>query len=87
MDNASIRVFDNQEFGEIRTMQEDGNPLFCAKDVATTHPRRGRHEAPAATRERETDLDWVTEQARMTAEAILLALIVYGLLFAGCALA
>ena len=39
------------------------------------------------SRERETDLDWVTEQARMTAEAILLALIVYGLLFAGCALA
>lgn len=34
MDNDIIRVFNNPEFGEIRTMQEDGNPLFCAKDVA-----------------------------------------------------
>ena len=35
MDNDKIQLFNNPEFGEIRTMEEDGNPLFCAKDVAT----------------------------------------------------
>ena len=35
MDETSIRLFENPEFGEIRTMDEGGNPLFCAKDVAT----------------------------------------------------
>lgn len=35
MDETSIRLFDNPEFGEIRTIDEGGNPLFCAKDVAT----------------------------------------------------
>lgn len=30
-----IQIFQNQEFGVIRTMSdEQGNPLFCAKDVA-----------------------------------------------------
>ncbi|MBQ5912416.1 MAG: phage antirepressor KilAC domain-containing protein [Bacteroidaceae bacterium] len=30
----NIKIFENQEFGAIRTMSdEQGNPLFCAKDV------------------------------------------------------
>lgn len=29
-----LMVFDNPEFGEIRTIEEDGKVLFCAKDVA-----------------------------------------------------
>ena len=30
-----IQIYQNQEFGAIRTMSdEQGNPLFCAKDVA-----------------------------------------------------
>ena len=30
----NIKIFENQEFGVIRTMSdEQGNPLFCAKDV------------------------------------------------------
>ena len=30
----NIQIFENQEFGAIRTMSdEQGNPLFCAKDV------------------------------------------------------
>jgi len=29
-----IQIFQNQEFGAIRTMKnEQGEPLFCAKDV------------------------------------------------------
>ena len=32
---ASIQIFENAEFGAIRTMQnQQGDPLFCAKDVA-----------------------------------------------------
>lgn len=35
MDGTSIaQVFDSDEFGEIRVMDDGGRPLFCAKDVA-----------------------------------------------------
>ena len=31
----NIQIFENQEFGAIRTMSnEQGEPLFCGKDVA-----------------------------------------------------
>jgi prophage antirepressor-like protein len=31
----NIQIFENQEFGAIRTMSdEQGDPLFCGKDVA-----------------------------------------------------
>ena len=31
----NIKIFENQEFGAIRTMSdEQGEPLFCEKDVA-----------------------------------------------------
>lgn len=29
-----LRIFNNPEFGEIRTLEEDGKVLFCASDVA-----------------------------------------------------
>ena len=33
--NTTIQIFENSEFGTIRTMSnEQGEPLFCAKDVA-----------------------------------------------------
>ena len=33
--NNTIQIFENQEFGAIRTMSDEkGNPLFCGKDVA-----------------------------------------------------
>ena len=33
--NNTIQIFENEEFGAIRTMSdEQGNPLFCGKDVA-----------------------------------------------------
>lgn len=32
-----IQIFKNEQFGEVRiTMSESGEPLFCAKDVATS---------------------------------------------------
>lgn len=32
-----IQIFKNEQFGEVRiTMGESGEPLFCAKDVATS---------------------------------------------------
>lgn len=36
MDNEIVpEVFNNEDFGTIRVMEsKDGNPLFCAKDVA-----------------------------------------------------
>ena len=36
MTNNSLQVFDSQEFGNIRVaVAENGNPIFCARDVAT----------------------------------------------------
>lgn len=29
-----LQIFNNPEFGEIRTITEDGKTLFCARDVA-----------------------------------------------------
>ena len=30
-----LKIFENEEFGSIRTIEENGNVLFCGKDVAT----------------------------------------------------
>ena len=30
-----IQKFTNEEFGTIRTVEEDGKVMFCGKDVAT----------------------------------------------------
>lgn len=30
-----IQIFNNSEFGQIRTLDENGSPLFCGKDIAT----------------------------------------------------
>ena len=34
MTNTNIEIFNNAEFGSVRVIEEDGNYLFCAKDVA-----------------------------------------------------
>ena len=34
-DTAIVQVFDSEDFGEIRAFEQDGKPMFCAKDVAT----------------------------------------------------
>lgn len=31
---SNIEIFQNEEFGEIRTIEEEGKVLFCASDVA-----------------------------------------------------
>ena len=30
-----LQVFQNEQFGSVRTIDEDGKILFCGKDVAT----------------------------------------------------
>lgn len=30
-----LKIFENPEFGRVRTIEESGTVLFCAKDVAT----------------------------------------------------
>ena len=34
MTNTNMEIFNNAEFGRVRVIEEDGNYLFCAKDVA-----------------------------------------------------
>ena len=32
----SMQIFENQEFGSVRVIEEDGRPLFCGTDVAAS---------------------------------------------------
>ena len=34
MENTMVKVFENGEFGQVRTVEEDGKVLFCGSDVA-----------------------------------------------------
>lgn len=34
MEQKGLKVFENSEFGQVRTIFEDGKPLFCGSDVA-----------------------------------------------------
>ena len=31
---GELQIFKNEEFGEIRTVELEGKPYFCGKDVA-----------------------------------------------------
>ncbi len=37
-----LQIFNSPQFGEVRTITEDGVTLFCGKDVATAKIH-GRH--------------------------------------------
>ena len=44
--NTTIQIFENSEFGAIRTMSnEQGEPLFCAKDVCDALGYKQTHKA------------------------------------------
>ena len=32
--NNGIKVFQNEQFGKVRTLDEDGKVLFCGSDIA-----------------------------------------------------
>lgn len=34
MEQQGLKVFENSEFGQVRTIFEDGKVLFCAVDIA-----------------------------------------------------
>ena len=34
MENNKVEIFKNEQFGAVRTIEEDGKVLFCAKDIA-----------------------------------------------------
>ena len=48
MTNTNIEIFNSAEFGRVRIIEEDGNYLFCAKDVAKALgyavPRKAIHD-------------------------------------------
>lgn len=48
MTNTNIEIFNSAEFGRVRIIEEDGNYLFCAKDVAEALgyavPRKAIHD-------------------------------------------
>ena len=32
--NTELQIFNSSEFGSIRTLEIDGKPYFCGKDIA-----------------------------------------------------
>lgn len=48
MTDTSIQLFTNEDFGEIRaSITEDGNPIFCARDVAVALGYKNPNDAIA----------------------------------------
>ena len=43
-----LRIFNNPEFGQVRTLEEDGAVLFCGADVARALGYSKPHNAIAA---------------------------------------
>lgn len=35
MNNNEVKIFENEEFGKVRTVEVNGEPYFVARDVAT----------------------------------------------------
>ena len=54
-----LKIFSNPKFGEVRTIEEDGKVLFCAKDVATAlgykNPTKAIADHCKGTTERRTN--------------------------------
>lgn len=46
--NQQLQVFNHEQFGDVRTIEEDGRVLFCGSDVAKalgyTNPRKALHD-------------------------------------------
>ena len=44
MNNNEVKIFENEEFGKVRTVEVNGEPYFVARDVATilgySNPRK-----------------------------------------------
>ena len=59
--NTTIQIFENNEFGAIRTMSnEQGEPLFCAKDVAVALGYKLPRKAVIDHVDKEDVLKWNT---------------------------
>ena len=43
-----IMIFENEEFGKVRTLDEEGKVLFCGKDVACALGYRSAKDAISA---------------------------------------
>ena len=36
MNNNEVKIFENEEFGKVRTVEVNGEPYFVGKDIADT---------------------------------------------------
>ena len=60
MDNNNIQIFENSEFGKIRTLQINNQPYFVGKDVATVLGYSNPRKALLDHIDEEDKLDGVT---------------------------
>lgn len=53
-----LKIFESQEFGQVRTIEEDGKVLFCGSDVAKalayTNPNKAINDHCRAITKRST---------------------------------
>ena len=80
--NTTIQIFENAEFGKVRTMQDaEGEPLFCAKDVAValgygnSREALRKHVEQEDVTKRDTPTAGGTQQMQYVNESGLYALI------------
>lgn len=75
-----MRVFRNEQFGEVRTIEENGKPLFCGSDVARalgyTNPNKAVNDHCRAITKRSTPISGKVQSINFIPEGDVYRLIV-----------
>lgn len=76
-----IQTFNNNEFGEIRTIEENGKPLFCGSDIAKalgyTNPNKAVNDHCRAITKRSTPISGKMQDINFIPEGDVYRLIVH----------
>lgn len=82
----NLQIFNNPEFGEIRTLEEDGKILFCAADIAKalgyTNPNKAVNDHCRAITKRSTPISGKMQEINFIPEGDVYRLITHSKLSA-----
>lgn len=83
---TDLQIFNNPEFGEIRTLEEDGKILFCAADIAKalgyTNPNKAVNDHCRAITKRSTPISGKMQEINFIPEGDVYRLITHSKLSA-----
>jgi len=75
-----LQIFRNKEFGQVRTLEENGKPLFCGNDVARalgyTNPNKAINDHCRAITKRDTPISGKIQAINFIPEGDLYRLII-----------